>query len=302
MIKRTLLFSSACYLSTKNEQLVVQFKEDKPEKTVPIEDIGVVVLEHNQITVSTYLLDALMQSKATVITCNKQHLPSGILMPTVGHSEQSARYKVQLNASEPLKKNLWKQTISAKIENQALGLSLRGFDPKHLLHLANKVKSGDTSNIEAQAAVYYWRNFFNTQSENFIRDYNGDSPNTLLNYGYAIIRATMARALSAAGLLLTTGIFHKNKYNPYCLADDIMEPYRVFIDLQVAEIIDHHDDVQELTPALKQHLLSVLDKDVYFNEHKSVLKNAIQKTANSVYKCMAGEKRKIKYPTPTEIC
>ena len=225
MIKRTLFFGNPAYLSTRNEQLVVNFPEPgKKEATIPIEDLGYVVLEDSQITITNGLLMKLVQHKTAVITCDKQHLPCGFLQPMVGHTEQTERMRHQLNASQPLKKQLWQQTVMAKIGNQAHHLLARSKNALKLKRWARDVKSGDAQNHEAIAAAYYFQHLFDI--EGFSRNQKGIPPNNLLNYGYAILRAVTARALCASGLLPSVGIFHRNKYNAFCLADDIMEPYR----------------------------------------------------------------------------
>src|SRR5690554_5481411 len=213
MIKRTLFFGNPAYLSTRNKQLVVNFpEEDKSEVTIPIEDLGYVVLENPQITVTNGLLTLLIENKTAVITCNKQHMPFSFLQPLVGHSEQTERIRHQLNASNPLKKNLWQQTVTVKIENQAHHLASRGKNNLKLLRWAKQVKSGDNNNREAIAAASYFQTLFEKVPD-FSRNQKGVPPNNLLNYGYAILRAITARALVASGMLPSVGIFHKNKYN-----------------------------------------------------------------------------------------
>lgn len=296
MIKRTLFFGNPAYLSTKNEQLVVNFPEDeKPPATIPIEDLGFVVLEHPQITVTNGLLTKLIQNKTAVITCDQQHLPCSLLQPLTGHSEQTERFRHQLNASVPLKKNLWQQTVMAKINNQAAHLQERHLHAKKLFRWATEVKSGDTANHEAIAAAFYFQNLF-AHVPNFSRNQKGIPPNNLLNYGYAILRAVTARALVSTGLLPSVGIFHKNKYNAFALADDIMEPYRIYVDALVYEIVQSGEDVTELTKTLKADLLSIPAMDVTIDGKKSPLMVAMSRTTNSLYECFLGSNRKILYP------
>lgn len=295
MIKRTLFFSNPAYLSTKNEQLVVSFpEEEKEEKRVPIEDIGILVLENPQITLTNGLITKLIQNKAAVISCDKQHLPCSMLQPLVGHSEQTERFANQLNASVPLKKNLWQQTITAKINNQATHLFRRGKNHKKLARWANEVKSGDTENHEAIAAAYYWQNIFDI--EGFTRYRAGIPPNNLLNYGYAILRAVTARALVSSGMLPSVGIFHHNKYNAFALADDIMEPYRIYVDDLVYEIVNSGEKVEEMNTFLKSELLKIPAMDVIIDEKQSPLMVAMSRTTSSLYDCFAGMSRKILYP------
>ncbi len=294
MIKRTLFFGNPAYLSTKNEQLVVSYPDSDDIKTVAIEDIGILVLENQQITITNGLLEKLVRNNAAIINCDQQHLPVGLLMPLSGHTEQSERFRNQINASVPLKKNLWQQTVSAKISNQAGLLHERGVAVKNMQHWAKNVTSGDTLNHEARAAVYYWQNLF--KMANFNRHQKGVPPNNLLNYGYAILRAITARAIVSSGMLPTLGIFHRNKYNAYCLADDIMEPYRPFVDLIVCHIMETEDNCEELSVTIKKHLLGIATIDVTIDDKKSPLMVAMSRTTNSLHECFEGTARKILYP------
>lgn len=295
MIKRTLFFGNPAYLSTKNEQLVVAFpKGEQPERTVPLEDVGMVVLEHQQITVTNGLLSKLTDLKVAVVSCNAQHMPEGILLPMHGHTEHTERIRFQLEASLPLKKNLWQQTVTAKINNQAGLLKEKGVAIQKLRHLAKNVNSGDTGNHEAQAAAYYWQHLFHIPD--FNRTQVGIPPNNLLNYGYAILRAVIARALVSSGMLPQVGIWHRNKYNAFCLADDIMEPYRPFVDMVVCHIVETEDDYSELTVDLKKELLSIPALDVQIDGQKSPLMVAASRTTSSLFDCFAGTGRKIIYP------
>lgn len=295
MIKRTLVFSNPAYLSTRNKQLVIAFPENtKPEVNVPIEDIGFLVLEHPQITITNKLIEALVQNKVAVLTCDAQHLPCGFLQPLVGHSEQTQRYRHQLEASMPLKKNLWQQTISVKIENQAKHLKKRENSYKTLLRWSKEVKSGDNTNLEGVAASYYFQRIYPIES--FSRYRNGLPPNNLLNYGYAILRAIAARAIVSSGMLPSIGIFHSNKYNAFCLADDIMEPYRPFVDSLVYDMITQYEDIENLNTELKVQLLKIPVLDVEIDGKNSPLMHAMSRTTNSLYECFEGTSRKILYP------
>jgi CRISPR-associated protein Cas1 len=308
MIKRTLCFTNPAYLSLKNNQLVIKLPEVEtnsslPEdfkseatKTIPIEDIGIVVLDNKRITITQGVMEALLENNAAVVTCNESHLPIGMHLPLVGNTTQTERMRYQIEASLPLKKQLWQQTISAKIQNQAAVLKqMRGTEVRNMLKWASEVKSGDSENLEARAAVYYWQNAF-PMIENFTRSREGVSPNNLLNYGYAILRAIVARALVSSGLLPTLGIHHRNKYNAFCLADDIMEPYRPYIDKLVMQLYDKYSDCEELTKELKAELLQIPVLDVTINNKRSPLMIAVSTTTSSLQKCYAGEIRKIIYP------
>ena len=308
MIKRTLCFTNPAYLSLKNKQLVIKLPEVEtnsslPEsfktettKTIPIEDIGIVVLDNKRITITQGVMEALLENNAAIVTCNESHLPIGMHLPLVGNSTQTERMRYQIEASLPLKKQLWQQTISAKIQNQAAILKqMRGTEVRNMLKWASEVKSGDSENLEARAAVYYWQNAF-PMIENFTRSRDGEIPNNLLNYGYAILRAIVARALVSSGLLTTLGIHHRNKYNAFCLADDIMEPYRPYVDRLVMQLYDKYPDCEELTKELKTELLQIPVLDVIISNKRSPLMLAVSTTTSSLQKCYAGESRKIIYP------
>jgi CRISPR-associated protein Cas1 len=297
MIKRTLFFSNPAYLSTRNEQLVVSFREseEKEERTIPIEDLGYVVLENPQITLTNGLIKKLVQNKTAVITCDDQHLPCALLQPLTGHSEQTERYRHQLNASLPLKKNLWQQTVMAKIDNQANHFIRLGKKSLLLKRYVKEVKSADHDNQEALAAAYYFQNLFDEIPE-FSRNQKGIPPNNLLNYGYAILRAIAARALVSSGLLPGVGIFHSNKYNAFTLADDVMEPYRPFVDSVVKSIVETGANLEELTTNIKSELLVIPALDVKIDGKMRPLMNAMSRTTNSLWECFAGHSRKILYP------
>lgn len=297
MIKRTLYFGNPAYLSMKSAQLVINlpsangFDDASELNTVPIEDIGVIVLDHKQITITHGVLEALLENNSAVITCDSSRMPVGLMLPLCGNTTQNERFRTQLDTSLPLKKQLWQQTIQAKIANQAAVLnSCRGVEVRNMLKWANEVRSGDMDNLEARAAVYYWANMF----ADFKRERDGLPPNNLLNYGYAILRAIVARGLVSSGLLPTLGIHHHNRYNAYCLADDVMEPYRPYVDKLVAEMFD--GGIEELDKTAKFKLLSIPVIDVMINGQRSPLMIAVGQTTASLYKCFSGENRKISYP------
>lgn len=296
MIKRTLYFGNPAYLSKKDEQLVVKMQEKEEERTIPIEDIGVVILDHQQITITQGLLQTLIANNTAVISCDDTHHPLGLMMPLSSHTLQSARFRDQIEASEPLKKNLWAQTVKAKIINQ--GLMLRQYDKNvnTLRELARNVTSGDGNNCEARAAAVYWRELFGPE---FNRERFGEPPNNLLNYGYAILRAIVARGLVSSGLLPTLGIHHRNQYNAYCLADDIMEPYRPFVDALVKKMYDPAKALHysKLTPDHKKELLAVATVDVFFKKDRSPLMVGMQRTTSSLSRCFQQQQRTIDYPT-----
>lgn len=308
MIKKTLCFSNPIYLSLRNAQLVLHLPEvesnktlpeaikREAERTIPIEDIGVVVLDNKRITITSGVMEALLENNCAVITCNQKSMPVGLLLPLCGNATQNERFRSQIDASLPLRKQLWQQTIKQKILNQEYVLRDNTDKETNCMRVwSNDVRSGDPDNLEARAAAYYWKNLFN-DCLNFVRDRDGSPPNNLLNYGYAILRAIIARSLVGSGLLPTLGIHHHNRYNAYCLADDIMEPYRPYVDQLVLDIIHNNNEISEITREIKLQLLSIPTLDVVINGKRSPLMIAAQQTAASLAKCFAGESKRISYP------
>ena len=292
MIKRVLCFENPARLSLKLAQMVVELQD--VTRALPIEDIGVVILDNKQITITHALIDALLANNAAIVTSNDKHMPVGLMLPLDGNTLQSERFRAQIDASEPLKKQMWQQTVTSKILGQAHVLGMQHIEHNNMFKWAKDVRSGDTDNMEARAAAYYWRNMFDKDS--FIRDPQGLPPNNLLNYGYSVVRAMMARALVGAGLLPTLGIHHHSRYDAYCLADDIMEPYRPFVDMKVLEMWEKGEITSDISSEQKRELLGVTTIDVNISGHRSPMMLAIQATAQSVQKCFSGEARKIIYP------
>lgn len=293
MIKRTLYFGNPTRLSVQQQQLLIK-TEDK-EIRVAIEDIGVLVIDHYQVTLTHAVLHKLLDNNAAVITCNDKHHPTGLLLNLDGHTQQSEKFKAQIEASEPLKKQLWQQTVKAKIQNQAAVLAKWELDNSYLKRYVQLVLSGDTSNQEAQAARYYWKVLYNEEDPFFIRERFGEYPNNFLNYGYAILRATVARGLVSSGLLPTLGIHHRNKYNAYCLADDIMEPYRPYVD-HLVKVLMLETQEQELTSDVKRRLLNIPNTDIKIDGKDSPLMVGLQRTTASLAACFEGKSKKILYP------
>ena len=294
MIKRTLYFGNPAYLKTATEQLVVE-RPGEESKSIPIEDIGLVVLDHQQITITQALLAKLLSNNVALITCNETHHPVGLLLTLDGHTLQSQKYQAQVDASLPLKKQLWQHTVEQKIANQAAVLKMHRQETNYMDTLARTVKSGDPDNNEAKAAAWYWKRLF-PDFLNFTREREGMPPNNLLNYGYAILRAIVARNLVGSGLMPTLGIHHRNQYNAYCLADDIMEPYRPYVDTIVHQIVRGNGKYLDMTPNMKTALLNIPAIDVTIDGQKSPLMNAVARTTASLCKCYEGEARKILYP------
>ncbi len=304
MIKRTLYFGNPAYLSLKLQQMVITSQSKEAEagkgevRTIPVEDIGIVILDHKQITITQGLMEQLIDNNCAIITCGSNHLPVGLMLPLYGNTVQNERFRNQIDASLPLKKQLWQQTIQYKIANQASVLKYVTGDMHNNMYVwADCVRSGDVENMEARAAAYYWKNIFPDRPD-FTRGREEAEPNNLLNYGYAILRAIVARALVASGLLPTLGIHHHNRYNAYCLADDIMEPYRPYVDKIVYDIVSE-GGAFELTKEIKVKLLSIPTTEVLINGKRSPLMVAVSQTTASLAKCFNGESRKLTYPEMT---
>ena len=308
MIKKTLYFGNPAYLSLRHAQLVIQIPDVQAndtltpefkkmnERTIPIEDIGMVVLDNRRITITSGVIECLLENNCAFITCDSKSMPTGLMLPLEGNTLQSERFRNQINASLPLKKQLWQQTVKYKVMNQENVLAMYGQTNTRCMQVwCNEVKSGDTENVEAKAAAYYWKYVF-PDIPNFVRGREFDPPNNLLNYGYAILRAIIARALVGSGLIPTLGIHHHNRYNAYCLADDIMEPYRPFVDELVIQIMKSVDDYSELTRDIKAMLLKIPILDVQIDGKRYPLMVAAGITTASLAKCFNGESKHIKYP------
>lgn len=308
MIKKTLYFGNPAYLSLRNAQLVIKLPEVEnsaslPERmklqsevTKPIEDLGVVVLDNKQITITSGVIEALLGNNCALIACDSKSMPVGLMLPLYGNTTQNERFRKQLDASLPLRKQLWQQTVQAKIRNQAAVLSAcTNGETKCMIAWAGDVRSGDPDNLEARAAAYYWKNLF-AEVLGFVRDREGIPPNNLLNYGYAILRAVVARSLVISGLLPTLGIHHHNRYNAYCLADDIMEPYRPYVDELVYGLFKQYGNEVALTKEVKFSLLSIPTLEVRLGGRRSPLMVAVGQSTASLYKCFSGELRRILYP------
>lgn len=307
MIKKTLYFGNPAYLSLRNGQLVIKLPEverngslpeaikQQTDVTRPIEDIGVVVLDHKQITITSGALETLLENNCAVITCDSKSMPVGLMLPLCGNTTQNERFETT-RGFVAIKKQMWQQTIQTKIRNQAQILAqCTGEKAKCMFVWANNVRSGDPDNLEARAAAYYWKTMF-ADVDGFTRDRDGLPPNNLLNYGYAILRAVVARGLVSSGLLPTLGIHHHNRYNAYCLADDIMEPYRPYVDRLVYSLFKEKGENVIMDKAVKTVLLTIPTLDVHIGGKRSPLMVAVGQTTASLYKCFAGELRRIQYP------
>ncbi len=292
MLKRALFFSTPFCLSLRDNQLVIATKEaPNLRKSVPIEDIGVVVLEHQQTTVTLPLLNALSDRNVAVVFCDGNRMPNAMLMNLDSNRTQGESYRAQIEASEPLKKNLWKQIVEAKIRNQAALLRKLGKDGDNRTPGYPTVKRGDADNREGAAARIYWSELFGKE---FVRIREGAEPNNLLNYGYTILRAAVARSLMGSGLFPAFGIFHRNRYNAFPLADDVMEPYRPYVDELVCRL--YLENKTQLTQAVKGELLSLLYADTRFEKVLRPLDVGLTFTSASLAQCFTGMRKKIAFP------
>jgi len=279
MIKRVVEISSGpAHLSIQHRQLVIERPEQEPA-TVPCEDLGVLLVDHPAVTYTHRVFTALAEVGAAVVLCGPKHLPSSLLLPLDANAVQTERQRAQLEASLPLKKRLWQTIVFAKLRQQAAVLKVFLGEDAGLAELARRVRSGDPENLEAQGSQRYWPRLF---GRSFRRDREGDPPNNLLNYGYMALRAAMARALCGAGLLPTLGLHHHNRYNPFCLADDLIEPYRPFVDWRVRNFVADKEAPEFLDREAKEAVLSLFNETIEINDRRSPLFLAVHSTAASL--------------------
>lgn len=291
MIKQTLFFTTPVCLSLKNCQLVISWKDSDEKVTRPIEDLGCVVLENQMISVTMPLLNELVKNNVAIILCDHRLMPTSMLMSLDANTTQAESLKYQLAVTEPQKKQVWKQIIEAKIKNQWALLQKLGIDNSALKPLYMNVKSGDADNREGIAAKLYWIRLFGTE---FKRGREGSPPNAMLNYGYAILRAATARALLGSGLLPNLGVFHKSRYNSFPLADDVMEPYRPYVDDVVYNL--YISGCEELNKDTKAAILKILSCDVLIGKVMRPLQIALTMTTASLVRYYKGDIKKISLP------
>lgn len=284
-MKRTIAIQNPCELRIERGQLLVK-RDGQIAGRIPMEDIGVLLLEDRQIMLSHSVLSEAMIHNTAVIICDNTFHPSGLLLSLEANTRQRKLFETQLTASEPLKKNLWRLVVTRKLQNQAKALEYQGKNPTYLTELAKKVKSGDSEQCEAQGAAYYWRSLFD---EPLKRERNAPPPNAFLNYGYAVLRAMTARSIMCAGLLPTWGIHHRNQYNAYCLADDLMEPFRPWVDLKVIEIIQA-GNCEELTTEVKKQFWTMATWDTSTEAGLSPMEHALSAAATSLQRSFTEKK------------
>lgn len=293
MLKRALFFSTPYDLNLKDNQMIIRKKDDISglRKNVPVEDIGFVILEDCRTSITLPLLNFLSDNNVAVIFCGGNRMPNAMLMNLDSNTTQGETYRAQADAGEPLKKGLWKQIIELKIRNQANLLYKLGLGGDKLKPYYRNVKSGDTDNREGAAAKIYWTALF---GRDFVRSREGPMPNDMLNYGYTILRAAVARSLMGSGLFPAFGIFHRNRYNSFPLADDVMEPYRPYVDEVVFSI--YAEGGGALTKCVKERLLKILFADTRFGKITKPLDVGLSVTTASLARCFLGMQKKITYP------
>jgi len=293
MIKRILeVSSSGTYLSIKHRQLIIKLATGETHNA-SCEDIGALIIDSPAITLTTAVVNSITEAGGWIVVCGNNHLPSTLMLPIEANTLQGERFRRQSDISKPLSKQLWSKLVTSKIQQQGKMLESKGLNPGVLTRLANRVRSGDPENIEAQAARHYWKPLFGAE---FSRLREGKPPNNLLNYGYTVLRAMVARALCGTGLHPTLGLHHKNKYNAFALADDVMEPFRALVDQSIVEFLVQHDLTEDINRECKAKLLGMLNRQLYFDGKKQVLQIAIQLTSESLSKSILNNKELLKLP------
>ncbi|MCD8285366.1 MAG: type II CRISPR-associated endonuclease Cas1 [Prevotellaceae bacterium] len=293
MIKQTLFFSTPVSLSLKYNQIVIRFEDADKTVTRAIEDVGVVIVENQMVRLTVPLLNALTSNNVAVVFCDSKFMPSSMLMPLDANAVQQEVQRFQVDASLPTKKRIWKEIVECKIRNQASLLDILGRDGSVLKPYWSNVLSGDSDNREGAAAKVYWKQMY---GQGFVRDRDGDAPNSLLNYGYAILRAAVARALLGSGLYPGFGLFHRNRYNAFPLADDVMEPYRPFVDYVVTQVFESSPEAR-LDKDTKMMIAGVLTSDVRMGGQTHPLQVALSSTTASLVRALKDKSESIVYPT-----
>ena len=295
MIRKTIEFSTpGTRLSVAHRQLVIE-RPDLPKATLPIEDLGVVIVDDTRATYTQSVFLSLLEAGATVLVTGRDHLPAGMMLPLDAHHVQTERHRAQVETSAPVRKRAWQTIVRAKIVQQAAVLS--HFTGSHggLVPMARRVRSGDPDNLEAQAAQRYWPRLF---GKTFRRDRDAEGVNALLNYGYAVVRAAVARAVVAAGLIPSLGVHHRHRNNPFCLADDLLEPFRPYVDWRVRQMAG---DGAESAPDLSERetraeLLSLLNETVHVGGRREPLLLALHTSAASLCRTLTGGDRTLALP------
>lgn len=280
-------------LSVRYDQLIIERDGQTPVST-PIREIAVLVLANRRVTLTQAVLSKVMDAGGAIVVADEAMLPSGLMLPLNGHTTQTQRMIAQAGATQPVRKRIWQQIVIAKIQAQAAALELRLGDSAGLEELARQVRSGDPENLEAQAAQRYWPLLFG--DPDFRRRRERDDQNRLLNYGYAVLRAAVGRAICAAGLHPSLGVHHHSRNNPFCLADDLMEPWRPLIDLEVAEMVGERGVDAPLDGYAKQRLVGVLHERLRDSGESRTVFEWISRSAASLARALteAGKAREIR--------
>jgi CRISPR-associated protein Cas1 len=307
MIKRTIDISNGpTYLAIENDQLVLS-REGAEVGRIPCEDIGILLIDHYATVYTHVVMTRLMGYGAVVVLCGEKHLPTGLVLPMEGNDLMTQRLLKQIECSAPLRKRLWQQVVRAKVRGQAENLKGAGdgggekldgreVARRRLLNLAEEVRSGDPENAEGQAARFYWPALM---GDGFRRDRFGDWPNALLNYGYMVMRASVARALVGAGLHPAFGLHHQNRGNAFCLADDLVEPLRPLVDAAVVRML--RPGLDTIGPEVKRAILGLLTVETKVGDQSGPLMVGLHRMAASLWQCYAGERTTIELPEFTTV-
>jgi CRISP-associated protein Cas1 len=301
MLRKTIeIATPGARLSVAHRQLVIE-RPEQPRATLPIEDLGVVIVDDRRASYSQAVFIELMSAGVTLIVTGHDHLPLGMMLPFDGHHVLTERHRAQVAASEPTRKRIWQALVGAKLRQQAVVLSHFMGDDAGLSEMARRVRSGDPDNLEAQGAQRYWPRLFGAA---FRRDRSADGVNALLNYGYVVIRASLARAIVASGLIPSLGVFHKGRANPFCLADDLLEPFRPYVDWRVKLMILE----QGAAPSLEMRetraaLLGLFNEGVRVDGRRMPLLLAVERAASSLARALTGDELKLSLPAglPVEL-
>ncbi len=291
MIKRIVDISTPSYLHARNLQAIIEQQKREVER-IPIEDMGVLIVSSPSVTISSNLIASCQQNNCIIIFCDHKHLPISVLLPLSGNSLHSKILNIQTSVRKPLKKRLWQKIVIAKIESQIKALVTFDKNSSTLESMKSRVKSGDPDNVESQASRVYWPIMF---GKNFRRDQKAEGVNFLLNYGYALLRASVARALCGTGLHPALGIHHHNQYNPMCLADDLMEPFRPIVDRKVYKLWEKK--MSDINKKTKSFLLSSLSEPLIFRGKKLPFMVALQHTAASLKKALTDGPESLEIPS-----
>ncbi len=294
MLRKTIeITTPGSRLSIAHRQLVIE-RPDLPRSSLPIEDIGVLIVDDRRAIYTQAVFTELLAAGATVMITGPDHLPLGMMLPLDAHHVQTERHRAQVEATGPTRKQIWRALISAKLTQQSCVLNHFYPVPNGLAAMAARVRSGDPDNLEAQAAQRYWPLLF---GKDFRRDRAAEGVNAALNYGYAVIRAATARAVVASGLIPSLGVFHRNRSNPFCLADDLFEPYRPFVDWRVKLLTRERPDGFNLDDrSIRAALLSLFNETIRIGGRKLPLLLAIEASAASLARALTGGERTLVLP------